>query len=145
MLITCQKFRSCILGHYNRSCHIITCNTHKMWGLIYSHTMRIVLMPCVTACAVTLCAHHVVHAHRQAGCPYEKMACQKLLMDMPFMPAKLYLIKLTASHFSTLNMRIAHQNVLKMILIAMHNENKADYNENFRICAEESIGPLYKQ
>ena len=66
-------------------------------------------------------------------------------MDMPFMPAKLYLIKLTASHFSTLNMRIANQNVLKMVLIAMHNENMANYNENFRICAEESVGPLYKQ
>ena len=67
-------------------------------------------------------------------------------MDTPFAPAELYLIKLTASHFSTLNMRIANQNVLKMILIAMHNENKADYNyENFRIFTEESVGPLYKQ
>ena len=26
----------------------------------------------------------------------------------------------------------------------MHNKNKADCNENFRICAEEAIGPLYK-
>ena len=59
-------------------------------------------------------------------------------MDMLFMPAELYLIKLTASHFSTLNMKISNQNVLKMIL------NKADCNENFRICAEESVGPLYK-
>ena len=58
------------------------------------------------------------------------------------MQAKLYSIKLTASHFSTLNMRIANQNVLKMILIAMHNKNKAGYNENFMICAEESVGPL---
>ena len=103
------------------------------------------IMPCVTACAVTSCAHHMVHAHRLASCPYENVACQKLLMDMPFMPAKLYLIKLTASHFSTQNTRIANQNMLKTILIAMPNENKADYNENFRICAEESLGPLYKQ
>ena len=67
-------------------------------------------------------------------------------MDTPFAPVELYLIKLTASHFSTLNMRIANQNVLKTILIAMHNENKADYNdENFRIFTEESVGPLYKQ
>ena len=65
-------------------------------------------------------------------------------MDMPFAPAELYLMKLTTSHFSTLNMRIANQNMLKMILIAMHNEKKADCNENFRICAEESVGPLYK-
>ena len=56
-----------------------------------------------------------------------------------FMQAKQYLSKLTASHFSTLNMKIAHQNVLERILIAMHNENKADCNENFRICAEELI------
>ena len=103
------------------------------------------VMSCVTACAVTCCTHHAAHACRQASCPYENMACQKILMDTLFTPAKLYLIKLTASHFSTLNMRIANQNVLKMILIAMHNENKADYNENFRICAEESVGPLYKQ
>ena len=103
------------------------------------------VMPHVTAHAVTSCAHRTVHACRQASHPYENVACQKLLMDMLFTPAELYLIKLTASHFSTLNMRIANQNMLKMILIAMHNENKADYNENFRICAEESVGPLYKQ
>ena len=102
------------------------------------------VMPHVTTCAVTSCTHHVAHACRQASCPYENMVCQKLLVDTTFAPAKLYLKKLTASHFSTLNMRIANQNVLKMILIAMHNENKADYNENFRICAEESVGPLYK-
>ena len=58
---------------------------------------------------------------------------------------KIYLSKLTASHFGTLNMRIANQNVLKRILITMHNENKADCNENFRICAEKPIAPLYKQ
>ena len=102
------------------------------------------IMPHVTAHAVMSCAHHVAHACRQASHPYENMSWQKLLMDMLFMPAELYLIKLTASHLSTLNMRIANQNVLKMILIAMHNEDKTDYNENFRICAEESIGPLYK-
>ena len=65
-------------------------------------------------------------------------------MDMPFMQAERYLLKLTASHFSTLNTKISNQNVLKRILIAMHNKNKADGNENFRICAEEPIAPLYK-
>ena len=103
------------------------------------------IMPCVTACAVTSCTHCMAHACRQAGCLNINMACQNLLMDMPFMPAKLYLTKLTASHFSTLNMKIANQNMLKTVLIAMHNENKADCNENFRIYAEESIGPLYKR
>ena len=75
-------------------------------------------MPHVTAHAVTSCAHHAAHACRQAGHPYENMARQKLLMDTVFMPAKQYLIKLTTSHFSTPNMRIANQNILKMILIA---------------------------
>ena len=65
-------------------------------------------------------------------------------MDMPFTQAERYLSKITASHFSTLNMKIANQNVLKRILTAMLNENKADSNENSRICAEEAVAPLYK-
>ena len=65
-------------------------------------------------------------------------------MDVPFAQVEQYLSKLTTSHFSTLNMKIANQNMLKRILIAMLNENKADSNENFRICAEEPIAPLYK-
>ena len=65
-------------------------------------------------------------------------------MDAPFVQAEQYLSKLTTSHFSTLNMKIANRNMLKRILIAMLNENKADSNENFRICAEEPIAPLYK-
>ena len=75
--------------------------------------------------------------------PYVNMAHSNLLMDTLFATAELHLRKLTASHLSTLNMKIATRMCLKTILIAMHNENKADYNENFRICAEESIGPLY--
>ena len=102
------------------------------------------IMPHVTAHAVMSCMHHMAHTCRQAGCPYVNVAHQKLVVDMPFTSAALYLRKLTASHFSTLNMKIANQNVLKRILIAMHDENKADCNENFRICAEESVGPLYK-
>ena len=70
--------------------------------------------------------------------------CARNYIDLPFVPAEQYLSKLTASHFSTLNMKMANQNMLKTILIAMCNENKADCNENFRICAEESVGPLYK-
>ena len=42
------------------------------------------VMPHVTACAVMSCMHHVVHAHKQAGCPYKNVACQKLLIDMAF-------------------------------------------------------------
>ena len=77
--------------------------------------------------------------------PYVYMACQELLMDVPFTQAERYLSKLTASHFSTLNVDFANQNMLKRILIAMLNENKADWNENFRICAEEPVAPLYKR
>ena len=65
-------------------------------------------------------------------------------MDVPFAQAKQYLSKLTVSHFDTLNTRFADQNVLERILIAMHNKNKANCNENFRICAEEPVAPLYK-
>ena len=65
-------------------------------------------------------------------------------MDVLFAQAEQYLSKLTASHFSTLNMKFADQNMLKRILIAMLNKNKADWNENFRICAEEPAAPLYK-
>ena len=77
--------------------------------------------------------------------PYVYVAHQKLLMDMPFTQAEKYLSKITASHISTLNTDFANWNVLNRILIAMLNENKADWNENFRICAEEPIAPLYKQ
>ena len=71
--------------------------------------------------------------------PYVYVACQELLMDVLFTQAERYLSKLTASHFGTLNMKFANQNVLKRILIAMHNENKANCNESFRICAEEPV------
>ena len=103
------------------------------------------VMPHVTVYAMMSCVHCMVHARRQASHPYINVACQKFLMHTLFTPAKLYLSKLTASHFNTLNMIIANQNVLKRILVAMHNENKTDCNENFRIYAEESIAPLYKQ
>ena len=66
-------------------------------------------------------------------------------MDMPFTQAERYLSKSSASHFSTLNTDFAIQNMLKRILIAMLNENKADCNESFRICAEEPVAPLYKR
>ena len=65
-------------------------------------------------------------------------------MDVPFAQAEQYLSKLTTSHFSTLNMKIANQNMLKRILFAMLNENRADSNEYFRICPEEPVAPLYK-
>ena len=76
--------------------------------------------------------------------PYVYVVCQELLMDVLFMQAEQYLSKITSSHFSTLNTKFANRNMLEWILIAMHNENKADCNENFRICAEEPIAPLYK-
>ena len=89
------------------------------------------IIPHVTTCAVASCTHHTAHARRQAVYPYVNMACQKLLMHTPFVPARLYLSKLTASNFGTLNTKNTYQNMLKRILVAMHNENKADCNENF--------------
>ena len=64
-------------------------------------------------------------------------------MDMPFMQAELYISKVTASHFNVLNTKIANQNVLERILIAMRNENTAKSNENLRMGAEEPVAPLY--
>ena len=64
-------------------------------------------------------------------------------MDLLFAQAEQYLSKITASHCSILNTEIANQNMLKSILIVMRNENQADSNENFRMCAEEPIAPLY--
>ena len=64
-------------------------------------------------------------------------------MDVRFAQAELYLSKITASHFNTLNMRIANQNMLKWIPIVMHNEIMAKLNENFRMGAEDPVAPLY--
>ena len=90
--------------------------------------------------------HTSCGAHMQASQPpYVYMACQELLMDMLFAQVEQYLSKITTSHFSTLNTKMANQNMLKMILIAMHNENKGDCNENFMICAEEPLALLYKR
>ena len=78
--------------------------------------------------------HALYGTRTQASRPPYVYACQELLMDIPFTQAKQYLSKLTASHFSTLNMKFASQNMLKRILIAMLNKNKA---------AEEPVAPLY--
>ena len=75
--------------------------------------------------------------------PYVYVACQELLMDVLFTQAEQYLSNLTASHFGILNTKFANQNMLERILVAMHNENKADWNGNFRICVEETIAHLY--
>ena len=101
------------------------------------------VMPHGTTYAMHACIVRCAPAGKPAT--YVYMAHQELLMDVPFEQAKRYLSKLTASHFGTLNMDFENQNVLKRIPIAMLNENKADCNENFRICAEESVAPLYKQ
>ena len=103
------------------------------------------IMPHGPAHAMTSCAPSCGMHTQASRPPYVYMACQELLMDMLFVQAKQYLSKLTISLFSTLNMDFANQNMLKRILIAMLNKNKADCNENFRICAEEPIAPLYKQ
>ena len=62
-------------------------------------------------------------------------------MDVPFAQAELYITKLTASHFKALNTKIANQNVLETILIAMLNENTAVSNENLRNCCGNPYRP----
>ena len=99
-------------------------------------------MPCVIACAMTSHVQHAMHVCRQASHPYDYMACQKLLIDLPFMPAEKYLSKLTASHFNTLNMQIANQNMLEMLLIARRNGNKADCNFIYYLFQEKSKNPI---
>ena len=91
-----------------------------------------------------MCASHGMRM-QASWPPYVYVACQKLLMDVPFVQDKQYLSRITVSHFSTLNMKFANRNMLKRIFIAMHNDNEANCNEDFRICAEEPVAPLYKR
>ena len=117
-------------------------HAQNMGPLLFAHNENIAhVMPRVTACAVTSCAD--LHAGKPAALLY--VACQELLMDVPFTQAELHLSKITTSHFNTLNTKMANQNVLERILIAMLNENQADSNENFKICSEEPVAPLYKR
>ena len=101
-------------------------------------------MPHGTACAMTSCVHR---AHAHTGKPATLCICGMpgITYGRAIRAGQRYLSKITASHYSTLNMDFANWNVLKRILIAMLNENKADWNENFRICAEEPVAPLYKR
>ena len=69
--------------------------------------------------AMTSCMHHVACAHRQAGHPYDFMVCHNLIICLPFAQAEGLLLKLTASHFNALYIKITNQNMLERILIAM--------------------------
>ena len=94
---------------------------------LFAHNENIAhVMPHGTAHAMTSCTHH--EATQASRPPYVYMACQELLMDLLFMQAEQY----------------CKPECAERILIAMLNENKADWNENFRIWAEEPIAPLYK-
>ena len=113
--------------------NLFTCNENSAY-----------VMPCVTTCAVTSCAHCMAHACREASHPYVNMVPPEITYEHAIHASQTIFKKINHFTFCTLNMKIAYQNVLKMILIAMHNKNKAHCNENFRICAEESVGPLYR-
>ena len=56
--------------------------------------------------------------------PYVYVARQKLHMDMLCGPTKQYLTKLTASHFGTLNTKIANWNMLKSICHAQREHGQ---------------------
>ena len=63
--------------------------------------------------------HHAVHTHRKASHRYDFMAHCNLIVCLPFVQVKGLLLKLTDSHFNTLNMKIANENMLERILVAM--------------------------
>ena len=103
------------------------------------------VMPCVTTCAVTSCVHCAVHARRQAGhSNYMWHTRNYLWMCRLCRPNDIFIITNHLTFYHP-KYKLANQNVLKRILIAMLTENKADWNENFRICAVEPVAPLYKQ
>ena len=83
------------------------------------------------------------HAHTGTPAILIKCGTQEITYGRAVREAELYLSNLTASHFSIQNMKIANQNVMERILIAMHNENTAKSNESFRMGAEEPVAPLY--
>ena len=57
-----------MIGHYNRSCHVITPNMCKMWGLIYSCAMRTLPTSCHVLPHVQ--SHHArIMWHAHAGKP----------------------------------------------------------------------------
>ena len=120
-------------------------HTRNVGPNLFTHNENIAyVMPRGTAHAVTSCTtSHSMHMQTSRP-PHVYVACQVLVMVVLFAQAEQYLSKLAASHFGTLNMKFANENMLERILITMHNENKANCNENFRICAEEPVAPLYK-
>ena len=76
-------------------------------------------MPHVMACAMTSCVHCMACTCRQAGHPKVLMAYHKLFICLPFAQAEILLLRVTTTHFNTLNMKYANENVLESILIAM--------------------------
>ena len=55
--------------------------------------------------------------------------CQNILIGTGCAHAEQCLLKLSTSHFHVLNNETPNKNMLKRILIAICNENKADLNE----------------
>ena len=68
----------------------------------------------------------------------------KFALCLLLMPAETILLKLNASHFPTLNHENANKNKMKKILIAVSNENKADFKEDLRVYSQEPIDWMYK-
>ena len=76
-------------------------------------------MPHAITHAMMSHAHYAVHTCRQAGCPNDFMAHCNLIICLLFAQAKGLLLKITTSHFNTLTMQFANENMLERILIAM--------------------------
>ena len=61
-------------------------HARNMGSNLFAHNENIAyIMPHGTACAVMSCVHCVARAHTA---PYVYVACQELLMDMPFAQAE---------------------------------------------------------
>ena len=113
-----------------RSCHVTLHHAHESWNLVYLHAMRI--MPHhPTCCHMCYNTNDVIHASCAMCVPASQLSqgiydAPILLIGIPFMPTKGHLLKLTTSHFCTQNNENAKQNMMKRILIAMGNKNKAN-------------------
>ena len=100
MLIAHQKFRSHMIGHCNRLCHIIMHNMRETWGLIYLRKMRTLPMPCHVLLLMQ-CHHACIAWHVHAGKPPTLCICvtPEITYEHAIHPSQTILSKLTASHF----------------------------------------------
>ena len=123
-------------------------SSHEWWSLVYLHAMRI--MPCHATC------HHMCTNTDHVMCAsyHTHVLASWLSLDIydslevtywhDVCMSQMTSTKIHHFTFFTLDNKNANENILKRILIAMHNENKTNFNENFRTYSQEPIAQLYK-